>query len=304
MTQVSFKNATFNGELLFDQASLNLTSVIRGRATVDYNSQSQAFSVSIDKYLVHLKHEESTEINALVLKNITSLSIEELKGDWFKLATNISSYWVHRQLRQRCDFIAYSEPPASFDFEKERNMSFGCTTGGVMISPYAHKAEISLSENVKTINAAQVILHSAVPGVSDVNYTLEKGESAFPYRLGLRYTDETQNASMLLINKKIVTREEALTTAPAVAYKDTVLRTDSAGVRSIRVRTEEELYKPLVVVVPKGWHYMIEEPTEPLSSEQLQSYAAKASAHRNARKPRRHIIIAGSYDPGTGQTIE
>lgn len=305
MTTISLKNAAFEGNLLFDQTALFLKSVLPGRAKVEYSAQTQAFSVLIDKYLVQLSpHQHSVQTSALELKNIASLSIKELKNDWFRLSTNISSYWVHRQLRQRCDFIAYTQPPASFDFEKERNNRFGCTTHGCMIPRYAHSAKMSLSKNVTTIDTAKVSLRWASSGVSDVNYIVEKGEGAFAYRLGLRYTDDKQNASMLLINKKNVTKQEEGRNGRVIAYKDTVLRTDSIGERAIRVRTDEELYKPLVVVVPEGWHCMIEEPAVPLSQEQLERYAAEARADRDAREPRKVVLCAGYYDPVTGQSIE
>jgi hypothetical protein len=38
---------------------------------------------------------------------------------------------------------------------------------------------------------------------------VEKGEGAFAYRLGLRYTDDKQNASMLLINKENAAKARA-----------------------------------------------------------------------------------------------
>ena len=118
--------------LLFDQTPLkpNLTA---SKFKLEFSAESQTFSAFIDRYPVRCSSYMGSQLaeTPLLLKNITSISMEKGEKDWFLLTADKTSYWIHRRLRQKCDFLAYTEQPASFDYEKLRNRSFGCVTGGI-----------------------------------------------------------------------------------------------------------------------------------------------------------------------------
>lgn len=301
MPKISLKNTSFDGSLLFDQTSLSLKSdLIASRFKLEFSAEFQAFSIFIDRYPVRCSSCMGSQLaeKLLLFRNISSISMKKVEKDWFLLTADKTSYWIHRQLRQKCDFFAYTEQPASFDYEKQRNSSFGCVTGGIMIPPFVHAAKISLSANVKTINAIQV----ALGGRESVIYSIQKIEKAFPYGFGLLYNDEAQLGSSLLINKKFVCYKK--NREQGVGYRSTNLQIKSVLEQTLKIASE--MYNRTIVLVPQGNHFILEPGVLAIPAEELEMYyeEAKKEVEKRQRDSKPRTIICCEYDRATGQVAE
>ncbi len=305
---ISLKNSSFEGTLLFNnETSITLNCNIRPSVSIQFSSESKIFRVFIASRPISMASAENT-LTPLELENITSLSLKKLKNDWFKLSTNNITYWVHQQLRNVCHFIAYHQKPENFDYEKERNNHYGCTTSGIIMPTYS--AEISLSENVTTQDA-QIALNKGnawQKNPEKLVYMIKKSEEVFSYTFGMGYVngDVLPNAAYPQINKEMFSYFIQRERSNLVAYTPGPLAVNSVAENIIKLKSfnpDNSEFERTIVVVPNGKHFLFKELELPLSEQEYTRYCKQALKEIPIGKGDIQYISC-SYDPITGQVAE